>query len=107
MAKSISQLQNEILAFLDTLGEERGLFTEVKDLQGLEKAIIEVASEFIKQVQENLNKAGKIDTGALATDITQSEWDGNSLSIGYPVGSEAAKYYDYVNKGVKGFDRIS
>ena len=102
MAKSIKQLQSEILAFLDTLGQERDLFTEVKDLKGLEKAIGEVVGEFIKEVQENLNKSGKIDTGALATDITQSDWDGSSISIGYPAGSNAAKYYDFVNKGVKG-----
>lgn len=102
MAKSISQLQNEILAFLDTLGESKELFTRVQDLKGLEKAIGEVVGEFIKQVQENLEKAGKIDTGALATDITQSEWDGSSISIGYPAESAAAKYYDFVNKGVKG-----
>lgn len=104
MAKSISQLQNEILAFLDTLGESKELFTRVQDLKGLEKAIGEVVGEFIKQVQENLEKAGKIDTGALATDITQSEWDGSSISIGYPAESAAAKYYDFVNKGVKGYD---
>ena len=102
MAKSIKQLQNEILAFLETLGEGKELFTKVQDLKGLEKAIGEVVGEFIKQVQENLEKAGKVDTGALATDITQSEWDGSSISIGYPVGSQAAKYYDFVNKGVKG-----
>lgn len=102
MAKSISQLQNEILSFLDTLGESKELFTRVQDLKGLEKAIGEVVGEFIKQVQENLEKAGKIDTGALATDITQSEWDGSSISIGYPAESAAAKYYDFVNKGVKG-----
>jgi hypothetical protein len=103
MAKSIKQLQDEILAFLDTLGQERDLFTEVKDLDGLEKAIGLIVGEFIKQVQENLEKAGKIDTGALSTDITQSEWDGSSISVGYPADSQAAKYYDYVNKGVKGF----
>lgn len=102
MAKSIKQLQSEILAFLDTLGQERDLFTEVKDLKGLEKAIGEVVGEFIKEVQENLNKSGKIDTGALATDITQSDWDGSSISIGYLADSNAAKYYDFVNKGVKG-----
>lgn len=104
MAKSVRQLQDEILAFLDTLGRERDLFTEVKDLKGLEKAIGDVVGEFIKEVQENLQKSGKIDTGALSSDLTQSEWDGSSISIGYPADSEAAKYYDFVNKGVRGSD---
>ena len=103
MAKSIKQLQAEILAFLDTLGEGRQLFRDAKDLKGLEKLIGEVVGEFIKDVQDNLEKAGKVDTGTLASEITQSEWDGSSITVGYPVGSKAAKYADFVNKGVRGY----
>jgi len=102
MAKSIKQLQNEILSFLDTLGQERSLFRDAKDLKGLEKVISDVVKEFIVDVQENLNKAGKVDTGTLSSEITQSEWDGTSITVGYPVGSKASKYADFVNKGVKG-----
>lgn len=103
MAKSAKQIEAEVLAFLDTIGESVDLFTEVKDLKGLEALVGKVVGEFILQVQENLNKGGIVDTGALSTDITQGEWDGSSITVGYPAESKAAKYYDYVNKGVKGY----
>lgn len=73
----------------------------------IEQTIIRFASIFIKRVQDNLKKANKVDTGTLSTDITQGELikQGStySLDIGYPVGSNGSRYYDFVNKGVKGF----
>lgn len=107
MAKSAKQIEAEVLAFLDTIGEDSAAFQEATSMKGMEKMIILSAANFILKVQENLNKAGKVDTGGLSTQITQGELiqtgTGYELEIGYPADSKAAKYYDYVNKGVRGF----
>lgn len=106
MAKSNKQIEAEVLAFLDTIGESAEGFREAKNLRGLEKLIGLAVGNFIQIVQENLIKANKVDTGALSRDITQGDLiqigDGYEIEVGYPAGSEAAKYYDFVNKGVKG-----
>ena len=106
MAKSNKQIEAEVLAFLDTIGESAEGFREVKNLRGLEKLIGIAVGNFIQRVQENLIKANKVDTGALSRDITQGDLittgNGYEIEVGYPAGSEAAKYYDFVNKGVKG-----
>jgi hypothetical protein len=82
-------------------------YQKLGQLPFVERTIIRYAAKFIKQVQDNLKKANKIDTGTLSTDIAQGdlikEGSSYSLDIGYPVGSAGAKYYDFVNKGVKGF----
>lgn len=73
----------------------------------VEQTILNYASKFILKVQDNLKKANKVDTGTLSTDIAQGDiikqGASYSLDIGYPVGSDGSKYYDFVNKGVKGF----
>ena len=73
----------------------------------IEKTILRYAAKFILKVQENIQKADKVDTGTLSDDIREGSLlkDGSSYSIdiGYPKSSEGAKYYDFVNKGVKGF----
>lgn len=108
MAKSNKQIEAEVLAFLDTIGEDSAAFQDVISMKGMEKMIILSAANFIIRVQENLKSVGKIDTGGLSTDITQGELiqtgTGYELEIGYPKDSKAAKYYDFVNKGVKGFN---
>lgn len=82
-------------------------YQKLGQLPFVERTIIRFASIFIKRVQDNLKKANKVDTGTLSTDITEGELikQGStySLDIGYPVGSDGARYYDFVNKGVKGF----
>ena len=82
-------------------------YLKLGKLPFIERAIIRFASIFIKRVQDNLKKANKVDTGTLSTDITEGELikqgSNYSLDIGYPEGSAGAKYYDFVNKGVKGF----
>lgn len=107
MAKSVKQLQAEILSYLDSLGQDQDLFRDIDELKGIDKLLVLSAANFILKVQENLRKSGSIDTGALSTDIASGEMvrDGEttSISIGYPAGSKSAKYYDFVNKGVKGF----
>jgi len=82
-------------------------YASLGELPFVEKTMIAYAAKFIIQVQKNLQKANKIDTGRLETDIQEGsvirEGKTYSIDIGYPVGSEGAKYYDFVNKGVKGF----
>ena len=106
MAKSVKQLQDEVLSYLDTQGQSKAAFEDVNKLQGVEKLLVLSAANFILKVQENLNQSGRVDTGALSSDIESGEvvTGGGSVSItvGYPSGSKASKYYDFVNKGVKG-----
>ena len=82
-------------------------YQKLGQLPFVERTIIRFASIFIKRVQDNLKKANKVDTGTLSTDITEGELikqgSSYSLDIGYPQSSDGAKYYDFVNKGVKGF----
>jgi len=107
MAKSIRQLQDEILSdsTLSRLGMERG---SLDSLPSVEKYLIECAANFIIRVQENINALGISDTGALSDDLAQGDLikqgGSYSISMGYPINSKAAKYYDYVNKGVRGFE---
>lgn len=106
MAKSVKQLQDEVLSYLDSKGQSKAAFEDVNKLQGVEKLLVLSAANFILKVQENLNQSGRVDTGALASDIESGEvvtgGGSVSISVGYPAGSKAAKYYDFVNKGVKG-----
>ncbi len=108
MPKSTKQLQDDVLGFLDNIGANQDEFKRATSgYKGLEYFLILSATNFILKVQDNLNKQGKIDTGNLSKELEQSAvvTDGNNLSIkiGYPSESDAAKYYDYVNKGVKGY----
>jgi len=82
-------------------------YASLGELPFIKKVLVAYAAKFIIQVQKNLQKANKVDTGRLETDIQEGsvirEGKTYSIDIGYPVGSEGAKYYDFVNKGVKGF----
>jgi len=108
MPKSIKQLQDELLSsgLLDRLASSRTNFAELNQLPILEQYIILSASNFILKVKENIEVLGISDTGALSDDISSGELvkesNGYSIEVGYPSGSKAAKYYDFVNKGVKG-----
>jgi hypothetical protein len=86
---------------------EKKDYASLGELPFVEQTIISYAAQFIIQVQKNLIKANKVDTGTLERDIQQGDLikTGGSylLDIGYPKSSESANYYDYVNKGVKGF----
>ena len=107
MAKSEAQLQNEVLSYLDSLGTGAEEFKRTTaGLAGLEYYLVLSATNFVLRVQENLNRLGKVDTGGLLNNLEQSavNTQGTQLSIevGYRADSEQAKYYDFVNKGVKG-----
>lgn len=106
MAKSIKQIEAEVLSYLDTIGQDAGAFQEVTEMDSIEKMMILSAANFIIKVQENLQRLGKVDTGTLSTKIDKGdviESGGSySIEVGYEKGTKAAKYYDYVNKGVRG-----
>lgn len=108
MAKSISQIQNEFVKN-ETLLNELSQLEEIgtDNLPVTERLIIEYAINFIKKVQENLKALDKIDTGGLERGIAKGELLNSagtySIEIGYPADSKQAGYYDFVNKGVKGF----
>lgn len=105
MAKSIKQLQADLLSdgLLNELGAKR---SDVNQLPVLEQLLIRSAANFILKVKENIEVLGISDTGALSDDISSGDLvrQGNvySIEMGYPAGSKAAKYYDFINKGVKG-----
>lgn len=109
MAKSISQLQNEIVteSYIQSLSDSKADFSATGELPATQQIIIAYAAAFIQKVQANLRQKDLIDTGTLETDITQGQLKEQGgkyeLDVGYPANSKAAKYYDFVNKGVKGF----
>jgi hypothetical protein len=103
-AKNQAELLSE--GFLDTLGAERVDFGQATELPVTARLLVLAAASFVQRVQENLDRMGKVSTGTLSTDIISGEVQtgGGSVSIevGYPANSTGAKYYDFVNKGVKG-----
>jgi len=108
MAKSIKQLQDELLSggLLNQLGSSKKDYAELNELPTIEKYIILAASNFILKVKENIEVLGISDTGNLSDDISQGELTKQGgtykITVGYPKTSPASKYYDFVNKGVKG-----
>lgn len=78
------------------------------ELPTIEKLLIASAAQFIQDVQDNLDRFGKVSSGTLSKDIQSGELINKrgsySISIGYPEGSKGGDYYDYLNKGVKGLD---
>jgi hypothetical protein len=109
MPKSIKQLQAELLSSgtLDKLGASKEDFAALGTLPVLEQYLILAAANFIQKVKDNIEVLGISDTGALSDDISSGnlvkESNGYSIEVGYPKGSKASQYYDFVNKGVKGF----
>lgn len=85
--------------FLQTLGQER------EELPVIQAIITDYAKLFLDEAAENLNKTNTNDTGTLNSELTftvEKNQGGYIVSIGYPVGSKAAEYYDFINKGVAG-----
>jgi len=108
MPKSINQIQAELLStsFFNKLTANKTDYEQLDGLPSVKEMILLTVGEFIISVQENLDKKGKVSTGGLIDGISAGELEetNNSykITIGYDPGSEAAKYYDYVNKGVSG-----
>jgi hypothetical protein len=103
---SISKAQIESLrsGFLQSLG---GSFDKYKEgeLPVLEDTLALYGKAFNDRIvqildNENITSSGRLAEPALP--IITKFGTGYILSLGYEQGSEASKYYDFVNKGVKG-----
>lgn len=108
MAKSLKQVQDELLTsgYLDTLADDPVDPGSAPTNNAVSDLIIKLAGEFIIAVQENLDRLGKVSAGGLtdgvsAGDLVQSG-STYTLEIGYDKNDPSAKYWDFVNKGVRG-----
>jgi hypothetical protein len=103
---SISKAQIQALrdSFIQSLG---GSFDKYKpgELPVLEDTLALYGKAFNDKITEILDKENITSSGRLAEPalpIITKFGTGYILSLGYEPGSEASKYYDFVNKGVKG-----
>jgi hypothetical protein len=103
---SISKAQIQALRdnFIQSLG---GSFDKYKggELPVLEDTLALYGKAFNDKITEILDKENITSSGRLAEPalpIITKFGNGYILSVGYEQGSEASKYYDFVNKGVKG-----
>jgi hypothetical protein len=103
---SISKAQIQALreGFIQSLG---GSFDKYKagELPVLEDTLALYGKAFNDKITEILDKENITSSGRLAEPalpIITKFGNGYILSLGYEPGSEASKYYDFVNKGVKG-----
>jgi hypothetical protein len=103
---SISKAQIQALrdSFIQSLG---GSFDKYKpgELPVLEDTLALYGKAFNDKIVEILDKDNITSSGRLAEPalpIITKFGTGYILSLGYEPGSEASKYYDFVNKGVKG-----
>ena len=107
MAKTQKQVQAELLSegYIDRRSKDP-VDRNQQEAATVSELIAAYAREFIDAVRENLNKSGKVSTGALQDGVDSgeviSEGGKYTLEIGYDRNSPAAKYWDFVNKGVQG-----
>lgn len=104
---SISKAQIQALreSFIQSIGDTS--FSKVKqgDLPVLEETLALYGKAFNDRITEILDKENITSSGKLAEPalpIITKFGTGYVLSLGYEQGSSASKYYDFVNKGVKG-----
>ncbi len=107
---SISRAQIEALRenFIQSLG---GGFNIVNpnELPILERVLAIYGEAFNNRLTEILDNENITSSGKLADPaqpIITKFGTGYVLSLGYEPGSEASKYYDFVNKGVKGTKNV-
>ena len=77
------------------------------ELPLLEKVLYEYGIAFNNAIQDNLEKTGSISSGALAEPsqpVITKFGNTYTLNLGYPTGSKQIEYFDFINKGVKGYD---
>ena len=107
MSKSQKQVQAELLTegWIDRQSKDSVNRNQTEPVT-VEELLARYAGEFIIAVKENLDKRGKVSTGALSDGVDSgeviSEGGKYTLEIGYDRNSPAAKYWDFVNKGVQG-----
>lgn len=104
---SISKAQIEAIraGFLQSIGDTGFNVVKPGDLPILEETLALYGQAFNTAIGANLQKTGSISSGKLAEPaipIITKFGTSYVLSVGYEQGSEQDKYYDFVNKGVKG-----
>lgn len=102
----MTKQQAEAIAngFLGSLGGNYDIVNP-NDLPIVEQILYQFGLEFTKAARTNLTKANAISSGGLMDmSLPQVYQDPNGfrLQVGYPIGSKQDKYYDFVNKGVRG-----
>jgi hypothetical protein len=107
MAKSERQVQAELLneGWIDQQSADK-VDRSGAEARTVEELLARYAKEFVDAVRANLDKAGKVSTGGLTDGLDSGEvekYRGTyTLEIGYDKNDPAAKYWDFVNQGVKG-----
>ena len=104
---SISKAQANAIAdgFLNTLGERP---MKEGEMPVIEQLLKNFGADFIINAQNNLKNNGSIASGAI-NDIRMNFTKFNTsytISLGYPKSEPASKYWDFINKGVKGTKNI-
>ncbi len=100
-----AQIRELQQGFLQSLGEKGFGKVNPNDLPILEKALAIYGQAFNTRVTKILDDEKITSSGRLADPaqpIITKFGNSYTLSVGYEQGSEASKYYDYVNKGVLG-----
>jgi len=104
---SISKAQASAIAdgFLNTLGEQP---MKEGELPVVERLLKEFGADFILNAQKNLRDNKSIASGAINDIRMQFTKFGTNytISLGYPKSEPASKYWDFINKGVKGTKNI-
>jgi hypothetical protein len=110
MARSLEQIQREALneGFLDQFARNQQDYLADGEAPVTALLLAQTAGEFILKVIDNINRLGLTDRGGLTDDLSQGDIEkmangGYSVEIGYGPETAAAKYADYVDKGVKGW----
>ena len=106
---SISKNQIKALrdGFLNKIGSGDYSVVDKNELPILEKVLYEYGIAFNDAIQDNLEKSGSIATGKLAEPsmpVITKFGNQYTLNLGYPMDSKQIEYYDFINKGVKGYD---
>ena len=104
MAKSSKQIEAEMLQFLESVATNQSYDLATRSI--VDRYMLESAKAFIDRAKDNIRKKNLIASGDLESQLTfETEVGADTyiLYIGYPAESTAAKYYDYVNKGVRGY----
>lgn len=88
--------------FLDLIGSD-SMDYQPATFDNVAQALYDVALEFITIAKNNLEKADKVSTGDLSDSIIPLEVQINGKI--YSLQISVASYYDFVNKGVKGWEK--
>lgn len=102
--------RTQALALRENFLEPYGIAPPGGVLPVIEEVLGMAAQEFIDAAVVNLDNSSSVSTGELASALTfavQTQSAGvYILSVGFPKGSNAAKYWDFNNQGVQGVNKL-